>query len=70
MLTEVMQRRHINLVNIRPLFAIDFDIDEQLVHDTRGGVVFKTLVRHHMAPMASRIADREQDRPFAALGFV
>ena len=67
MLAEVMQRRHIDLVDIRPLLAIDFDVDEEFVHHTRGGVVLEALMRHDVAPMTGRIADREQDRPFALL---
>ena len=35
----------------------------------RGGVVLETLVRHDVAPVAGRIADREQDRLVGALGF-
>ncbi len=60
-LAKVMQRRHVDLIDVRPLLAIDFDIDEQLVHHAGGGVVLKALVRHHMAPMAGRIPDRQQD---------
>ena len=62
LLAEMMQRRHVDLIDVRPLFAIDLDVDEQLVHDARGGVVLEALVRHHVAPVAGRIADREQDR--------
>ena len=69
MFAEMMQRRHVDLIDVRPLLAIDFDVDEQLVHDARGGVVLKTLVRHDVAPVTGRIADREQDRPAGALGF-
>ena len=60
----MMQRRHVDLVDVRPLFAIDFDVDEQFVHhDARGSVVFEALVRHHVAPVAGRVADGQQDRP-------
>ena len=69
MLAEVMQCRHVDLIDVGPLFAIDFDVDEQLVHDARGGVVLKTFMRHHMAPVAGRIADREQDRFVVLFGF-
>ena len=68
-LAEMMQRRHVDLIDVRPLLAIDFDVDEQLVHHARGGVVLKALVRHDVAPVAGRIADREQDRLVAAFGF-
>src|ERR1700691_4103017 len=56
-----MQRRHVDLIDVWTFLAIDFDVDEKLVHHRGGGVVLETLVRHHMAPMAGRIADREQD---------
>ena len=69
LLAEMMQRRHVDLVDVRPLFAIDLDVDEQLIHDARGGVILEALVRHHMAPMASRIADRQKDWLSRALGF-
>ncbi len=67
-LAEQMQRRHVDLVDVGPLLAVDFDADEQVVHDRGGGVVLKTLVRHHVAPVARGIADREQDRLVGALG--
>ncbi len=68
-LAQVMQRRHVDLVDVWPLFAVDLDVDEQVVHHPCGVFVFKTLVRHDMAPMAGGVADREQDRLVAALGF-
>src|SRR4051812_35238623 len=35
LLSEQLQRAHIDMVDIRPLLAIDLDIDEELVHDGR-----------------------------------
>ena len=64
-----MQRRHIDLIDVGPLLAIDFDVDEQLVHHARGRVVLEALVRHDMAPVAGGIADRQKDRLVAALRF-
>ena len=58
----MMQRRHVDLVDVGPLLAVDLDVDEQLVHHARGGVVLEALVRHDVAPVAGRVADREQDR--------
>ena len=52
----------IDLVEVRPLFAIHLDVDERLVHDRRNLGVLERLVRHHVAPVARRIADRQQDR--------
>ena len=68
LLAEVMQRAHVDLVDVRPLLAVDLDGDEQLVHHGSRGVVLKTFVGHHMAPVAGGIADREQDRPVGPLG--
>jgi hypothetical protein len=68
MFPKMMQRRHVDLIDVGPLLAIDFDVDEQLVHHARGSVILKTLMRHDVAPMTRRIADREQDRPTAAFG--
>ena len=51
----MVQRRHVDLVDVGPLFAIDFDVDEQLVHHARRFVVLKALVRHDMAPVAGRV---------------
>ena len=64
----MMQRRHVDLVDVGPLLAVDLDVDEQLVHHRRGGFVLEALVRHDVAPVAGRIADREQDRLAGALG--
>ena len=69
-LAQEMQRRHVDLIDVGTLLAIDFDVDEELVHHLRGGLVLEALMRHDMAPVAGRIADREQDRLVAALGFV
>jgi hypothetical protein len=32
----------VNLVDVRPLFAVHLDVDEQLVHQRRGGRVLRT----------------------------
>ena len=58
--------RHIDLVDVRPLLAIDLDIDEQPVHDGGDVVVLEAFMRHDMAPVAGGIADGEQDRPMPA----
>ena len=65
----MVQSRHVNLIDIRPLFAIDLDVDEQLVHHAGGGVVLEAFVCHYVAPVAGCIADREQDRLAALFGF-
>ncbi len=62
-----MARALVNRVDVRPLFPIDFDIDHQIVHDGGDFFVFGTLVRHHMAPMACGITNRQKKGPFSAL---
>ena len=55
-------RRLVDLVDVGPLLAIDLDVDEVLVH-RRGDVrILERFVRHHVAPVARGVADREQDR--------
>ena len=62
LLAQMMQRRHVDLVDVGAFLAVDFDVDEQLVHHRRGGFVLEALVRHDVAPVAGGIADRQQDR--------
>ena len=64
-----VQSRHINMIDIGALLAIDLDVHEKLVHHGRGRFVLKTFMRHHMAPMAGGIADREQNRLIYRLRF-
>ena len=56
-------RVHVDRVEVGPLFAVDLDADEALVHDPCGEGVLEGLVLHHVAPVAGRVPDREQDRP-------
>ena len=70
LLAEEMQRVHVDLVDVGPLLAIDLDADEQLVHHARRRLVLEALVRHHVAPVAGRVSDREQDRLAKPLGLV
>ena len=54
---------HVERVEVGPLLAVDLDVDEELVHQPRRLLVLERLVLHHVAPVAGRVADREQDRP-------
>ena len=56
-------RVHVDRVEVGPLLAVDLDVDEVLVHQPRGLGVLERLVLHHVAPVAGRVADGEQDRP-------
>ncbi len=53
---------HVERVDVRALLAVDLDVDEPRVHQLGGGRVGERLVLHHVAPVARRVADREQDR--------
>ena len=55
-------RRLVDLVEVGPLLAVDLDVHEVLVHDRRDGRVLERFVRHDVAPVARRVADRQQDR--------
>ena len=59
LLAEGMQGRHIDLIDIGPLLAIDLDVDEELVHDGGDGRILEAFMGHHMAPMAGGVADRQ-----------
>ena len=52
----------VDAVEVRALLAVDLDVDERRVHHRRGRLVLERLVRHDVAPVTGRIADREQDR--------
>ena len=62
-LRDHLVRKLIDLVEVRTLFAVHLDVDEQPVHHRGDGGVLERLVRHDMAPVAGGVADRQQDRP-------
>ncbi len=70
LLAESMEGAHVDLVDVRPFFAIDLDIDEQAVHDGRRLGILEAFVGHDMAPVAGGIADGEQDRLVGAAGLL
>ena len=55
-------RLHIDLVQIRPFLPIHFNADKLLVHDLGDPVVLEGLAFHHMTPVASGVADGEENR--------
>jgi hypothetical protein len=55
-------RVHVDPVHVRTLLAVDLDVDEALVHQRCRDRVLERFVRHHVAPMARGVANREQDR--------
>ena len=66
-LAHHLDRVHVDRVDVGPLLAVDLDVDEQLVHQLRDRRVLEALVRHHMAPVARRVADRHEHRLVGAL---
>ncbi len=63
-----LDRRHIDLVDVRPLLAVDFDGDEVLVEDFGRLRILERLTFHHVAPVAGRVPDRQEDRLVLLLG--
>ena len=63
-----LHRLHVDRVEVGALLAIDLDADEVLVHVCGRLGVLERLALHHVAPVASRIADRQQDRLVLRLG--
>ena len=59
---EQVLRALVDLVEVRALFAVDLDVDEEPVHELRGIRILEGLVRHHVAPVARGVAHRQQDR--------
>ena len=59
---DLLHRLHVDGVDVGALLAVDLDADEVLVHVGRRLWVLEGLALHHVAPVAGRVADREQDR--------
>ena len=63
-----LDRAHVDLVQVRPLFPVDLDGDEVSV-DQRGDLgVFEGFASHHVAPVTGAVTDAEQDRFVLAPG--
>jgi hypothetical protein len=52
----------VDAVEVGAFFPIKLDVQEVRIHQRRGGWIGKTLARHHVAPVAGGVADRQQDR--------
>jgi len=53
---------HINAVHVGAFLAVHLDVHEMVVHEGSDFRVFKGFALHHMAPVAGRVADGEEDR--------
>jgi hypothetical protein len=60
---------HVNLVEVGALLAVNFDVDELLVHQARDLLVLERLALHHVAPVAGRVADAQKNRLVLAFRF-
>ncbi len=69
LLAKLVQRRHVDRIDVGALLAVDLDVDEEVVHHGGGLAILEALMRHDVAPMAGGVADREQDRLLGPLGF-
>ena len=56
---------HVDLVDIRTLFAINLDAHEVTIHNLRNLGLLKGLPLHHVAPVTGGVPNREEDRHVA-----
>ncbi len=61
---------HINAVDVRALFAIHFDRHERVVDDFGDRIIFERFALHHVAPVASGVADGKKDGLVFAARFI
>jgi hypothetical protein len=59
----------VDLVQVWALLAVDLDIHKVLIHERSDRRVFEGFMLHYMTPMASRVADAEQNGFVLCLGF-
>jgi hypothetical protein len=65
---EELHRLHVDRVDVGAFLAVDLDRDEMGVEEGGDACVLEALVGHHMAPVAGRIPDRQEDRLVLADG--
>ena len=66
---EELYRRHVDLVDVGTLFAVDLDRYEVLVEDIGGCLVLERLALHDVAPVTGGVADAEEDGFAGGTGF-
>ena len=59
---ERLHGLHVDRVDVGSFFAVDLHVHEQPVHDVGDRGILERLVRHHVTPVARRVADRQEDR--------
>ena len=65
-----LQRRHVDIVDVRTLLTIDFDVDEVLVHVLGNLFILEHLAFHDVAPIATAVTDREKNHFAFLLGLL
>jgi hypothetical protein len=63
-----LERRHVDLVDVRPFLAVDLDADEIGIQYTGDVRVHEALSLHDVAPVARAVPDREKDGLVFGLG--
>ncbi len=63
-----LDERHVDAIDVGPFLAIDLDRDARLVEDGGDRGVLERLALHDVAPVARRVADRQEDRQVAGAG--
>jgi hypothetical protein len=66
--SDQLLRDLVNSVEIRPFLPVDFDVDELSIHQRGDRGIFERLVCHDVAPVAGRVAHRQEDGLVFALG--
>ena len=70
LLAEHVQGRHVDLIDVRALLAVDLDADKTFIQELRGLLVFKRFPLHHVAPVAGRVTDTEKNGFVLGAGFL
>ena len=58
----LLDETHHGLVDIGPRFPVDLDADEMAVEEFGGDQIGERLAGHDVAPVAGRVADRNEKR--------
>ena len=53
---------HVDFVHVGAFLAVELDADEMLVHHLGSGLVLERFALHHVAPVAGRVTDAQEDR--------
>src|SRR5215831_10892717 len=65
-LSQHLLRDLIDAIDVRTLLAIDFDVDEVVVEDLRGGFVFEAFFLEYRTPVTGVVTYAQVNRfPFA-----